>query len=451
MYGGGSSRLWLGGAAVGSAFALFALSEVIGAEYSDAILFGFVASLTLGAGAWGLRGGLAIGGLCAALAAIWWFRHAQDGGPAWIVARTAACLSMGALLGWLLDQARRVLKDLAHHQEFSLDMIVTSNFEGRFTRVSPSVTRLLGFTPAEFLSRPYLDQIHPDDVAPTLAAVADQAAGNEILSFQNRYRTKDGSYRWLEWTSRPDLEAGEMLAVARDVTARREIEDREHAYQERLEAAVKKRTRELEDVARELQASHHETLARLALAAEYRDDNTHAHTSRVADTAGRIASELGVEPQMVALIREAALLHDVGKVGIPDTILLKPGRLTGEEFDIVKTHAEIGRLILAGSTSEILRTAEEIAAFHHEWWDGTGYPYGLAGTAIPLSARIVALADVYDALTHDRPYKYAWPEDRAVDEIHRLCGIQFDPAIVNAFERLANPTALQAPVLAHRS
>ena len=136
------------------------------------------------------------------------------------------------------------------------------------------------------------------------------------------------------------------------------------------------------------------------------------------------------------LIREAALLHDVGKVEIPDAILLKAGPLSGDEFDVVKTHPEIGRSILAGSRSDILRAAEEVAAFHHEWWDGTGYPYGLVGEQIPLAARIVALADVFDALTHSRPYKPAWPRAEALAEIRRLSGVQFDPAVVDAFEHI---------------
>jgi putative two-component system response regulator len=141
----------------------------------------------------------------------------------------------------------------------------------------------------------------------------------------------------------------------------------------------------------------------------------------------------------VRLIREAALLHDVGKVGIPDAILLKAGPLNREEFAVIKTHPEIGRSILAGSGSDILRAAEEIAAFHHEWWDGTGYPYGLAGNEIPLAARIVALADVYDALTHARPYKAAWSRAKALGEIRRLRGAQFDPEVVDVFERAEAP------------
>jgi PAS domain S-box-containing protein len=436
IHGGRRGRLVLLAAALTSALAIFVISEVTGRRFGEAVLFGFVISLTLAAGGFGLRGGLVVGLVCGCLAAVWWLQHGQYEGTAWIVSRAAACITMGVLLGWFLDQTRRLLDDLAHHQEFSLDMFVTSNFEGRFTRVSPSVTRLLGFTREEFLAMPFIEQIHPDDIEPTLAAVAHQAGGDSILNFQNRYRAKDGTYRWLEWSSRPDLEAGEMLAVARDVTERKELEAREREYQERLEQAVHERTLELERTTRELAASHHETLTRLALAAEYRDDDTQAHTYRVADMAARIALELGLKGQTVQLIREAALLHDVGKVGIPDAILLKAGPLSGEEFDVVKTHPEIGRSILAGSGSDILRAAEEIAAFHHEWWNGTGYPYGLAGDDIPLTARIVALADVFDALSHSRPYKAAWPRADALAEIRRLRGIQFDPAVVDAFEHV---------------
>ena len=436
IHGGRNGRVVLMAAAVASALAFFAISETTPPRFGEAVLFGFVISLTLAAGGFGLRGGLVVGILCSGLAASWWLQHDEYEGTVWVVSRAAVCISVGVLLGWFLDQARRLLQDLAHHHEFSLDMFVTSNFAGRVTRVSPSVTRVLGYSREEYLARPFIERIHPDDIEPTQAAVARQAVGEELINFQNRHRAKDGTYRWLEWTSRPDLEAGEMLAVARDVTERKESEARERAYQERLEHAVNERTTELERTTRELAESHHETLTRLALAAEYRDDDTQAHTYRVADTAARIALELGLERHEVKLIREAALLHDVGKVGIPDAILLKAGPLSGEEFDVVKTHPEIGRSILAGSRSGILRAAEEIAAFHHEWWDGSGYPYGLVGEAIPLAARIVALADVFDALTHARPYKPAWPRAEALAEVRRLRGVQFDPAVVDAFEHV---------------
>jgi putative nucleotidyltransferase with HDIG domain len=187
----------------------------------------------------------------------------------------------------------------------------------------------------------------------------------------------------------------------------------------------------------ELEESRLEMLQRLALAAEYRDDVTFQHTDRVARTAGLLAAQLGLSEQAVALIRQAAPLHDIGKLAVSDTILLKPASLTAEEFETMKGHAAAGASILADSRSAVLRLAQEIALTHHEWWDGSGYPAGLAGADIPLSGRIVALADVLDALTHVRPYKPAWPLAEAVAEVCRLGGRQFDPGIVDAFRELA--------------
>jgi putative two-component system response regulator len=193
-----------------------------------------------------------------------------------------------------------------------------------------------------------------------------------------------------------------------------------------LEGEVAERTRELA-------AAHAEALERLALAAEYRDDETSQHTQRVGDAAAQIAARLGLELDQVELLRGAAALHDVGKLGIPDAILLKPGRLTEHEYEVVKTHAALGERLLAGSVSPVLQMAAVIAGSHHERWDGKGYPEGLAGEAIPLVGRIVAVADVYDALTHDRPYKSLWPVERAIAEINRGAGSQFDPRVVEAF------------------
>ncbi len=190
----------------------------------------------------------------------------------------------------------------------------------------------------------------------------------------------------------------------------------------------------------QLEAAQAEILERLAVSAEYRDDMTGEHTRRVGDLAARIAAYLGLPPDEVALIREAGPLHDVGKIGIPDTILLKPGRITPEEFEQMKTHTTIGAKILSSGHSALVRLAEVIALSHHERWDGTGYPLGLSAEAISLPARIVAVADVFDALTHERPYKEAWPVAKAVAEIRAQAGRQFDPRVVEAF--LSLPDAL---------
>jgi putative two-component system response regulator len=179
-----------------------------------------------------------------------------------------------------------------------------------------------------------------------------------------------------------------------------------------------------------------ETLKRLAKAAEFRDDTTCKHTERVARTAVLVGKKLGLPSLQLSLIEEAAPLHDLGKLGIPDMILLKAGRLSRAEFEQVKDHPIVGAAILRDASSPVLRLAEEIALTHHEWWDGSGYPAGLQGDATPISGRIVALADVFDALTHPRPYKRPWPVDRAVREIRRLRGRQFEPAVVEAFLEL---------------
>src|SRR5262249_19765182 len=156
--------------------------------------------------------------------------------------------------------------------------------------------------------------------------------------------------------------------------------------------------------------------------------NTGQHTERVGQMAALLAKQLGLPDSQVSLIRRAAPLHDVGKIGIPDSILLKLGRLTEAEFSLVKTHTTIGPRILSGSKFPILQLAEEIALNHHERWDGEGYA-GIAGDAIPLAGRIVAVADVFDALTQKRPYKAAWPVSEAVAELDRQRAKQFDPAL----------------------
>lgn len=194
-----------------------------------------------------------------------------------------------------------------------------------------------------------------------------------------------------------------------------------------LEEKVSERTRALQEAQVEI-------LERLALAAEYRDDNTGQHTRRVGHYAALIAQALGMSAGWVELIRRAAPLHDVGKIGIPDAILLKPDLLSDHEFDRVKAHTTIGVSILSGSRFALLKLAEEIALTHHERWDGGGYPAGLKGNQIPLAGRIVAVADVFDALTCDRPYKGCWSIDEAAAEIERQSGRQFDPMVVRAFK-----------------
>jgi putative two-component system response regulator len=197
---------------------------------------------------------------------------------------------------------------------------------------------------------------------------------------------------------------------------------------------------------REVEAARWETLERLALAAEYRDHEGQDHAWRVGRTSALLARELSLPPTEAKIIGRAAVLHDVGKIGIADRVLLKNGRLDAVERALMQEHTVIGASILAGSSSELLRVGEVIAATHHERCDGNGYPAGTPGHETPLPGRIVAVADVFDALTHARPYKPAWDIDRACSEIRAGAGSQFDPDVVECFGRL-EPRELLGPVV----
>jgi putative two-component system response regulator len=202
---------------------------------------------------------------------------------------------------------------------------------------------------------------------------------------------------------------------------------------------------------RVLEHARLELLERLALAAEYRDDNTQEHAQRVGRTVALLGATMGVPSADIEVLLRAAPLHDIGKIGVPDAILLKRSALTPEEFALMRAHTTIGAQILSGSEFAILQTAEQIAASHHERWDGAGYPNGLAADAIPLAGRLVAVADVFDALVHERPYKAAWTLDQACTEIRWLAGSHFDPEVVAAFETLdhtslVQPISLPAPL-----
>jgi putative two-component system response regulator len=192
-----------------------------------------------------------------------------------------------------------------------------------------------------------------------------------------------------------------------------------------LEELVRRRTAQL-------QQAHAEILDRLGRVAEYRDDATGRHTDRVGELCGLLATELGLPLERANLIARTAPLHDLGKVAIADVVLLKEGPFDDTERDTMRNHSALGAKLLSGGTSELVQLAEEIALFHHERWDGKGYPCGLEADEIPMTARIVAVADAFDALTHDRPYKAAWEVPEALTEIERERGGQFDPQVVDA-------------------
>lgn len=223
-------------------------------------------------------------------------------------------------------------------------------------------------------------------------------------------------------------------------------------YTRRLEKASNEHRKQLEDRVAErtedVEAAHLETIYRLAMAAEYRDDAIGEHIFRVGRTTAMLAREIDLDPIVVELFKVAATLHDVGKIAIPDSILLKPGKLDADEWELMQEHTTKGCEILDGSRSQVLVAAADIASNHHEKWDGTGYPRGLAGEEISLPGRLVALADVFDALVQRRPYKEAWKLDDAVEDIMGESGHHFDPKVVEAFSRL-DPEELIAPIGRH--
>lgn len=234
------------------------------------------------------------------------------------------------------------------------------------------------------------------------------------------------------------IDATEARLRVGNLLRTRELQRVLEGQRDALEHRVQARTQALAYAQREV-------LERLAIAAEYRDDDAHQHARRVGRNAALLAAELGVASDDVELIRRAAPLHDIGKLAVPDAVLRKPGRLSADEHDLMKSHTVIGHRILGGSSAPVLQLAAEIALMHHERWDGRGYPSGLAGEQIPLAGRLVAVADVFDALTHARPYEDAWPVEAALAELRQESGAQLDPTIVRALPAVG-PEKLLAPV-----
>ena len=301
--------------------------------------------------------------------------------------------------------------------------VTMRDHDGHLLAFNSSAARILGLSPDQ-LSESTFDQpqasfIHEDgspflgDDQPTAVSVRTGESQTGIIM---GVESPEGAVRWISINSAPLVHPDERepyasVASFTDIT-------------------------ELRNTLAELRVARLEDLKRLALVGEYRDDDTNQHTERVAHTAELLALELGLSSELVTTIHSAAALHDVGKIGIPDKILLKPGKLTAAEFELMKTHTAVGGRILGESDFPILQMATEIAVSHHEHWDGSGYPSRLQGEAIPLTGRIIAVADAFDAMTHARPYKSAYSVRHAVAEIKRCRGTQFDPQVVDAFMTL---------------
>ncbi len=232
----------------------------------------------------------------------------------------------------------------------------------------------------------------------------------------------------------------ELKARVRSLVKVKAYNDYMVRSQEQLKAEVAERTSQLQQAIRELKETHEklkssslDTIYRLSRAAEYRDEDTASHIQRISQYAGAVARQLRMSEDDVEAVLYATPMHDVGKIGIPDKILLKPGRLDENEWNIMKKHTTFGASILEGASSSFLKLGREIALTHHERWDGSGYPNGLKGTDIPVAGRITALVDVFDALTSKRPYKPPFPVEQSFQIIREGRGSHFDPQVVDAF------------------
>ncbi len=298
---------------------------------------------------------------------------------------------------------------------------------GRLVRVNPAWRRSLGHPAEAMCGRPLIEFIHERDRDAAAAEILSVADGSrESITVTSRFGALEGGSVWLEWSARASAADAAIHGFAHDVTVQRRAEQQLADEARRLGTMVAERTRDLNE-------ARAETLQLLAVAGEFRDDETSQHTERVGTMSAEIGRRMGLSSESVALLREAAPLHDIGKLAIPDDVLLKPGRLSEPEQQLMHTHTTLGARLLFGSRSPALQLAGVLAESHHEWWDGSGYPLGLERSDIPLVGRIVAVADVFDALTHERPYKPAWPVDQAIAMIRSSAGSQFDPKVVEAF------------------
>jgi putative two-component system response regulator len=225
----------------------------------------------------------------------------------------------------------------------------------------------------------------------------------------------------------------ELLARVRSLLKVKAYNDLMQNYRKELEVEVTLRTEELKQAFEKIKAASLDTIYRLSMAAEFRDDDTGAHIKRMSLYTAAIARSMGLTEHAIENILYAAPMHDLGKIGIADLILLKPAGLTPAEWEIMKQHTLIGAKILKGSDAEFIRLGEVIALSHHEKWDGSGYPTGLKGIEIPIACRITAIADVFDALTTKRPYKEAFSVEKSLAIIREGRGNHFDPDVVDAF------------------
>ncbi len=353
--------------------------------------------------------------------------HAPDVVPD-ILARLAeayASISATERATACLDDADAILRDRALRK---LDVAPSAVIAVRLARGRVSLRQLL-YDQALEMFHQALDLAN-EAVIPEASLQAHQLLGQlykDLGRFEESLTHHEARFAMNEelFNRGTDLRI-RTLQIAHDTEAARQQAEILRLRTSELEAMVRGRTHELE-------ANQLEAFQRLAVLAEFRDTDTGEHTIRVGDLSAAIAAEIGLDHDWVEMLRLAGRLHDIGKVAVPDAILLKPGPLTPAEFDVMKTHTTIGAEILSGSNSPLIQLASEVALNHHERWDGTGYPNAREGNDIPLCGRIVTVADVYDALISKRTYKHAWSSIDAVRYIVGARGFQFEPRMVDAF------------------
>jgi PAS domain S-box-containing protein len=310
----------------------------------------------------------------------------------------------------------------------SSEAILSADAAGTIITWNRAAAMLYGYTEAEAVGESVNMLTPPAKMRERRRLLAAATLGEPRSAVDTQGLHRDGSLLEISLTLSRIVERGAVVgfcAVSHDIGHRVRSRDR-------LEERFRERTNDLF-------RSRAETLHSLALAAELRDYDTAQHTKRVGENSAQVARELRLSRSFVRVMAQAAPLHDVGKIGIPDEILLKPGSLTQEERLTMEQHTVLGSKLLAGSEGEILQLGEEIALTHHERWDGSGYPAGVAGAQIPIAGRIVAVVDAFDAMTHDRPYRAARSIGEAESELSRCSGGQFDPAVVKAFLKLRRP------------
>ena len=302
--------------------------------------------------------------------------------------------------------------------ENSTDVITRISPHGVLLYVSPACRKLLGYTPEELAGLPLSDFAHPEEISGLKNFLDLQSWAGKTVTYSLRFRHKNGEYVWLEATASIVLDEytgqpTEIQASARDITERKQAQQNLH----RAHA--------------DLQDAYEKTIEGWVRALDLRDHETEGHTQRVTELAVKLAKALGFSAEEIIHIRRGALLHDLGKIGVSDTILNKRGPLDEEEWAVMRQHPNLARDMLAPIA--YLSRAIVIPYYHHEHWDGSGYPQGLAGEQIPLEARLFSIVDVWDALSHDRPYRRKLPRAEVLAYLRKQAGRLFDPRIVATF------------------